>query len=455
MDEHFYNNEFEKFLQQQVKQHRMYPSDAVWKGIYKQMHGYKKWPGLYFVAILMIAALTVCTVFMESSPIVYPQIVAKMAVPAFDHLDPALVTNETLRNIGDNHPETVTGFAPVTFTQEQLPEAADHINTVAGNEPGGLNNNKFIASSEVPGVSQLPNATMANSTGNNDAAGVTSNATEEDAIQKTVTVNTKPAEEISTQQPAATAQKAIANIIPKVKKWQYQVYITPSTSYREIVDQKPLNDQFNGPMVTTYGVNASQVIRYKPGMGIEFGLGILYGLTERIKIKASLQYNIRQYNIEAYAGSSELAKIALIRGGYIDSVSTVARYRSTGGYNEALLLNKYHQVSLPVGVEYALVNGKKLGISIGGTVQPTYTFSQSSYLLTADYKSYADGTSMIRRWNVNSSLEATLSYKVGDFQWKLGPQLRYQHLPTYTDPYPIKEYLIDYGFKIGFTKTIK
>ncbi|HEX6916241.1 MAG TPA: hypothetical protein VF145_13420, partial [Chitinophagaceae bacterium] len=143
------------------------------------------------------------------------------------------------------------------------------------------------------------------------------------------------------------------------------------------------------------------------------------------------------------------------RGNVVDTIQALSRFRTNGYYGEAQLLNKYHQVSLPVGVEYTLLGGKRFGVNLGGTVQPTYTFGQSSYLLSADYKSYADGKSMIRRWNVNSSLEAMFTFRARTVQWRIGPQLRYQHLPNYNDAYPIREYLIDYGFKIGFTKTIR
>jgi hypothetical protein len=37
----------------------------------------------------------------------------------------------------------------------------------------------------------------------------------------------------------------------------------------------------------------------------------------------------------------------------------------------------------------------------------------------------------------------------------LGPQVRYQVLSSYKDKYPIREYLIDYGFKLGIQKTLK
>jgi hypothetical protein len=452
MDDHFFNSEFDKFLQQQVKQHRMYPSDAVWKGIYKQIHGDKKWPGLYFIAILLVAALTVCTVFIESTPIVYPHAVVMAKQKSLvDQLDPVQVTRETITIINENIPAAST----TTTVAAAVPVLADEAVVSAGKMPGtsvygdAATNNDAIAGDAVTSINTNVANTIALPAEQTIQPSANTSLAEQTAEQKKAFVenaaSVKPAEEITTikiDQPV------------KPGKWQYQVYITPSGNYRDLVDQKASGDQFSGP-VANAGVSANQVVRYKPGMGIEFGLGVLYRLTDRLKVKTSLQYNIRQYNIEAFSGNYEMAKIAIVRNGYIDSVSTMARYRSTNGFGEALLLNKYHQVSLPVGLEYALVDAKKFGINLGATLQPTYTFSQSSYLLTSDYKSYADGTSMIRRWNLNSSLEATFSYKVGDFQWKLGPQIRYQHMPTYSDPYPIKEYLIDYGFKIGFTKAIK
>jgi hypothetical protein len=454
MDDHFFNSEFERFLQQQVKQHRMYPSDAVWKGIYKQVHGDRKWPGLYFIAILLIAALTVCTVLMESTPIVSQQVAVAKERPAVNQLDPVQVTRETITFI-NNRPQATDNSpvsSPVTGITNEVTVPVDRT-AIPGNPGNGINENLMADAG-------LPQNTFSNS------ALVLAGGNQDQPIEKPVFIaEQKPAQQqavavkkdTETEKPEELTAQEIASLSKPVKagRWQYEFYITPSSSYRQLVDQKPSAEQFSGPVASNYGVSANQVIRYKPGMGIEFGLGVLYRLSDRIRVKTSLQYNVRQYNIEAFTGNYEIANIALIRGGNIDSIATVAKYRSTSGTNEALLLNKYHQVSLPVGIEYALVDSRKFGVNLATSVQPTYTFSQSSYLLTSDYKSYADGTAMIRRWNVNSSLEATFSYKVGDFQWKLGPQIRYQHLPTYSDPYPIKEYLIDYGFKIGFTKTIK
>jgi hypothetical protein len=466
MEEHFYDNDFEKFLQQQVKHHRMYPSDAVWKGIYKQMHGYKKWPGLYFFAILIVASLTVCTLFIESETIIYPSqpVIAKATTLKYNQLNPDEITEHTIRSIQANNeasniqqdlvttsnstedlkPEAVTVSRPAEIAAA-YDELSDNntINTEL------INITVILEPKETVQQLSLTNNNPFKSKAKRKAITVITGADEEDAVAKKTTNAT---DEYLEQHPEEVDRMIQQQVRTKQPKWHLQFYIAPSMNYRNIVDTKAPDQQSAGPVGNSYGVNASKVIRYQPGMGIEFGVGTLYDFNKKLKLKAALQYNIRQYNIEAYEGTTELAKIALDG---VDTLRAISRYRSTGLDGEAQLLNKYHQVSLPVGVEYSLFSSKRFGFNIGGTLQPTYTFSESSYLLSSDYKSYADGKSILRRWNLNSSVEATFTYNARNVQWRFGPQLRYQHLPNYTDAYPIKEYLIDYGFKIGFTKAIR
>jgi hypothetical protein len=76
-------------------------------------------------------------------------------------------------------------------------------------------------------------------------------------------------------------------------------------------------------------------------------------------------------------------------------------------------------------------------------------------LLSTDYKNYTDGNSFIRKWNVNTSLGINFSYKSGSNLWQIGPQIRYQHLPTYSNQYPIEEHLLDYGIRLGITRQWK
>ena len=73
----------------------------------------------------------------------------------------------------------------------------------------------------------------------------------------------------------------------------------------------------------------------------------------------------------------------------------------------------------------------------------------------SDYTNYTKEPSLFRKWNANSAVEAFISYQLGKFRWQIGPQFRYQLFSTYTDKYPLKENLTEYGIKVGITKTIR
>src|SRR4051812_39641741 len=64
MEDNFNQNEFEDFLREQVRNHRMYPTDTVWRDINKKLHGDKKWPALTIGAFtLLTATIAICVHF--------------------------------------------------------------------------------------------------------------------------------------------------------------------------------------------------------------------------------------------------------------------------------------------------------------------------------------------------------------------------------------------------------
>src|SRR5258708_3021021 len=52
MERGFYNEDFEQLIKQKADQYKMYPSDKVWKGIYRDLHTRRKWYWLGFVLFL-------------------------------------------------------------------------------------------------------------------------------------------------------------------------------------------------------------------------------------------------------------------------------------------------------------------------------------------------------------------------------------------------------------------
>src|SRR6059058_2766929 len=60
-----YNDELEDFLRQQADEHRMYPSDKLWRNIQLTLHGETRWPALTYISIFIIAALVTTTLLMK------------------------------------------------------------------------------------------------------------------------------------------------------------------------------------------------------------------------------------------------------------------------------------------------------------------------------------------------------------------------------------------------------
>jgi hypothetical protein len=53
--------------------------------------------------------------------------------------------------------------------------------------------------------------------------------------------------------------------------------------------------------------------------------------------------------------------------------------------------------SVPVGIELKLSGNNKTQVGVIGTVQPTFLLSDRAYLLTTDYKNYAQVPSLSRK----------------------------------------------------------
>jgi hypothetical protein len=183
-------------------------------------------------------------------------------------------------------------------------------------------------------------------------------------------------------------------------------------------------------------------------LGTEVGAMLLYNLTPSFKVRAGLQFNVRQYYIDAYQ-SAGLATFALVQNNHLDSIRFFSSFSNNSGNAQTKLDNKLYQISIPIGFQWDFVDGEKFGVSVGATLQPTFTLNKNVYMISTDYKYYANGAPFFRKWNINTGIDLMFTYKTGNLKWYLGPQIRYQHLPTYNDIYPIKEYRLDYGFKMG------
>lgn len=238
------------------------------------------------------------------------------------------------------------------------------------------------------------------------------------------------------------------------RKSEFQVFFTPTVSYRRLTENKsylrtvPQNlASYN--TAALYDVNS--MVTHKPDLGLELGFALKYPVTRAVKLRTGLQFNITRYSIRAFTyGVPERTTITLNnRARGLDSVNTISSYRNGTGGRVDWLQNFYFQASAPVGVEVALNAAHKTRFGFATTIQPTYVVGDRAYLLSTDYKNYTEVPWMIRRWNVNTSVETFVSYSSGKLRWQLGPQVRYQLLSSFIQQYPVKENLFDFGMKLG------
>jgi hypothetical protein len=239
-------------------------------------------------------------------------------------------------------------------------------------------------------------------------------------------------------------------------RFDFRFYITPSVSYRRLDEKTPKANASSGASLESdYRIQPSSAINQSPALGIETGASLGYKLGDKLTLTGGFQFNISQYEINAYLYKDEPTAVTFSDGDNINTVSTVSNLRSVSGNTPLSIKNRYYQLSMPVGLEWQILGDGKLSWGVDASIQPTYTFDKQPLIISSNFKNYADGSAYVRNWNVNASATTFLGYTTGKYQWQIGPQLRYQLLPSLVDRYPNREYLVNYGLRIGMVKQLK
>lgn len=489
MSNRFYDNEFEKFLRNQTDQHRMYPSDKVWRGIQHEIHGYKKWPALTFVSIFIIAALVITTVILKPHTELAPVSAGKnisngaatgkntvevpAALPSGEsgysaHLSVGNITQQTIADVietvnSGNVEETIVMRPVKKPVNTTISADAMSDNSVkATGPPSDVNQRQTASATKVSRSRQIFSTSMLlrddlkfrdysgdpydNNYRFSFASSVNSYGYDRDFNEKfSFNLNRS------------------GNNSPIIKlngssKVDFQFYVTPSVSYRRLVDDVhgSLAKSYISamPYNANYFIDVNRVIQHKSAIGYEVGFSLGYNVNRKFALRSGFQFNVRQYNIDAYVHSTEPASISLMTNGTNDVWNTISGFRNVAGSSPIVLKNRYYEISMPVGIDWRPVN-RKFAWGVAASIQPTYTFDKEPFIISSNYKNYADGSQLMRNWNINTSVETYLGYNTGNYRWQIGPQIRYQLLPTMNNSYPIREYLIDYGIKIGLIRTLK
>ena len=463
MERDFYTDEFEDLIKQKADQFRMYPSDKVWKGVKKALHPNKRryWLGFallltgiayYSIDQLIISSSDSNTsIKKETKPNASSgeQKVAKVVPCTQDIPGPVFngrKSDNLLSQKLQQDPKVIVADAgPEEFMTAENPGLA--IRKISGDENPVTDAYSKIL---VPSIQKDNYLSFEPSANVPAPVLVTQVSPEQDAQKEEDTKRVNWLQEFAVYDLAT----------PKVKRLHWQLAFAPTMNYRRLTGSSNSNipsNVKNVPIALNISGDIDKYVNHKPALGFELGSFLLYSANHSLTLKGGLQFNYSRYEIQAYSSPTEIVTIAVssLNGLSRDSISTFTRIRNFGGSAVKDIQNQYFQVSVPLGIELRLLGNERLQLGVAGTIQPTYLLNRNTYLITNDYKNYTKEPSLVRRWNLNTSAEAFVSYKTGGLKWQVGPQFRYHLFSNYSPTYPIKEYLMEYGVKIGVTKTIR
>jgi hypothetical protein len=409
------DREFEQFLKENADNHRLYPADSVWESIHARLHPKKRWP----LTILLLLAFTTGSI---------------------TWFGPGERSIESVRRT--DKVEAAVAMAKANYES----------NALANNKVSGSSNQEIrVASTEsspIPASQIEPAIALIEAPAKtyNEATAIADTAA---SVSTTAITSNEPSYPLSIE--------SVTNSYQRQKhspRFRWQLHFTPTVSYRSLKEDQKFIAQARmnlsaAPLAAT--TELSNVINHRPDLGMQLGLLGTYPLGKRLDLIAGLQFNVSKYDIKAFNYPTEVATIALVNAwGGSTAVSTVTSFRSNGFTNKASWLrNYYYSISAPVGLEWRILGKKQNHWGFSTTVQPTYMVGNRSYIISMDYQNYAEVPYLINKWNLNVGLETYAKFSVGNTDFRVGPQVRYQLFSSFKKGYPVSEHLYDFGVKLG------
>ena len=450
-ERNIYGEDFERQLKDKVDQYKMYPSDRVWNEVHSGLHSRKRkfvvGMGFLIGGILFLAA----TQLIFPSKVVSRVTVAKVITPP----KPAPANN-------------LHSFTAGSFAIPQTETNGEHI------IPGfvAANNLSLAISPEFVSVQPSPEENFSESvpesvespgrikpvqlTGQNTAAKSSASPVVSE-FSETLTSSSNPTiDKVSSELVAEKSSRQLTHIRNDRLSWEVYVAPTFNTHYLYGLNYQTMAQAIpTAPIMVVHVANVNGFVDNTPVMGYVVGGNILYKISKNISLKAGLEFSFSRYYIKAYNPAPGQATTVLSSYlGYLADSITSINSTPTVNKNPQHYQNRYYQLSVPIGVDMKVAGKNKVQFHLGATLQPSYLLNTDAYVLTDDYSSYTKDPQAFRRWNLIAGAEAYISYGTGKIRWELGPQVRYQIFSTYRNSYPLQENMLNYGIRIGISKSI-
>ena len=461
MERKFYPENFERFLKGHADQFKMSPSKKVWHGIYNDLHPGRRWPSIAMTMVFIFTLVIVGHLNTNNGNI-------KLLDQS--SLDNSNSTNRretlpTAKKTANNYPRDHYNFSHRnTGATNNNPPVEDTpiLSAITDNQPYSItptpfskNETRFNTAvenrNERISIEKIEND-IQKAEGEIKKITEPDQAKEQPAIQglnndqKEETVSTTTPNNVISSPDQITANitsrdNAVTNIKPKKLNsvtWVY--YITPSLSYRNFSDERINNAVF-----------------HKPRIGYEAGTAMSFNIDKKLQFTTGIQLNYSGYKIKANNTHPIVATLMLnseIPGQY-DTYYTMSTYGNNTGSELTTLKNYSVQASLPIGLQYVFAANDNVKFGAAAAFQPSIVIASKSYLLSSDKRNYLMASDLMRNINMSTNFSTYISFASNTFNWQIGPQVRYQLLSTYSNRYPVKEHLVNYGIRLGISKISK
>lgn len=461
-----YHDELEGLLSESADDLRMYPSDRVWRNINKELHGDKQWPALNFGAVFTGALVLAALLFFQPDKDLFtikPLTAAQQKTAPAARAAAFKVAGRQIEPAYENTHQAII-HAPHAMATSDNSEPASLVDTSNLMDASTTAAASTVESANVITQTGIPQSDVALTTAEEWQPLSLSTLTAGESIVTGSSINSiSPKEErndtpgifpeLTTAQNSPVLAAAVQKMAAKKGRWSVQYYATPSFSYRLLSEEK---SQLANMLTPATSITLGSMVQHRPKTGVEAGASFAYRITENLKVKVGLQANYRRYAIEAYNTTTRQPAVLMMDQGLrVDTLMMMTDVSTVANGRPIEMSNQLMQLSAPIGFELRMAEFKNTRFIVAATIQPTYNIGQQSWLISADYRNYVKQPSLLRKWNINTGIEAFMQFngKKG-ISWQVGPQIRYQLLPGAVRSYPVREHLIDYGVKIGVSKTL-
>ncbi len=402
--EHFSTDQFETFLKSSTENFKMQPSARVWNSLFNKMHPGSNWPS---VSTSILFFFLFC--FLGVNRNNFSKEIEKQSTQILtlnEKKNNASFTNHQSK-INKNKSNKIQSQYSTRRIESNFSEALILNNIIDSN------NNSTSQICEIKHENQLENQWQEFELIQNIGQHFTYLIHHKDFDKKEINV--------------------VKNN-EKRNQFSYQIYATPSMDYRYANHQNIQNKIDSN--------NANMHINF------EAGGAILMNVSKIIRIKAGMQLNFSQLKNNNSANNNEKPDATSL-------YNSVALVNNNFNNTSNIFKNSTYQVSIPIGTEFEIMSSNKLKWFAGATIQPSYLFVNNDHSVFTELNNKVYQQSMMREWNVNSSIETFINYDLkNDIELNVGPQIRYQFLSTYKNAFQQNERLYQFGLKIGISKKL-